>query len=201
MINKYAAKQYCCEDISLIENYELAIKDDVKYVCHHRLEIELHLRQKQLKELDLYYNRPASELIFLTDIEHKKLHAAGEYNTMYGRNKGDQLIKSLSEQIRKIFPELSMGKDGKKIVSASLDHTVKVWDANSGVLLQTFGGHSDLVTSATFSQDGEHIVSSSYDDTAILWDFPDLQRLIEGTQDRFKTRPLTEEERRKYYLE
>lgn len=27
------------------------------------------------------------------------------YNTMYGRNKGDQLIKSLSEQIRKIFPE------------------------------------------------------------------------------------------------
>ena len=89
MINKYAAKQYCCEDISLIENYELAIKDDVKYVCHHRLEIELHLRQKQLKELDLYYNRPASELIFLTDIEHKKLHAAGEYNTMYGN--GDKL--------------------------------------------------------------------------------------------------------------
>lgn len=95
----------------------------------------------------------------------------------------------------------SFSKDGKKIVSASLDHTVKVWDANSGVLLQTFGGHSDLVTSATFSPDGERIVSSSYDDTAIVWEFPDLQRLIEGTQDRFKTRPLTEEERRKYYLE
>lgn len=90
MINKKALKRYCSEDISLIENYEKAINDKTQtWHCHHHLEIELSCSFNKLKELGLYYHRPASELIFLTKAEHSKLHKigkwAGENNPMYGK--------------------------------------------------------------------------------------------------------------------
>ena len=37
MINEYCAKSYCCEDLSLIENYALAVADTTQaWDCHHR---------------------------------------------------------------------------------------------------------------------------------------------------------------------
>ena len=72
---------YCCEDISLIENYDKAIADTTQtWHCHHRLEIQgnLTLTAKELKLQRLYYNRPASELIFLTSKEHVRLHRLGK---------------------------------------------------------------------------------------------------------------------------
>ena len=40
MINEGCAKKYCCEDLSLIENYELAINDQTQtWDCHHRGEV------------------------------------------------------------------------------------------------------------------------------------------------------------------
>ncbi len=34
--------------------------------------------------MDLYYNRPAAELIFLTQSEHRRLHSTGENNPFFG---------------------------------------------------------------------------------------------------------------------
>jgi WD40 repeat protein len=49
--------------------------------------------------------------------------------------------------------------DGRQIVSTSGDGTVKVWDAESGLLIRTlFSGHDDIVNSAAFSPDGRRIV-------------------------------------------
>ena len=69
------AKRYCCEDISLIENYEQA-KNDTKHrwICHHRIELSENTTMEDLISRGLYYNRPASELIFVTLSEHNKLH-------------------------------------------------------------------------------------------------------------------------------
>lgn len=76
MININCVQNYCCEDISLIENYALAISDDKKWVCHHRLEIVdgKSISINELKDKKLYYHRPASELIFMRDDEHRRLH-------------------------------------------------------------------------------------------------------------------------------
>lgn len=71
------ASEYCRDDISKIENYDKAIADDTQiWDCHHRLEIEEeHTNSTEdLKSINLYYNRPANELIFLTKREHFKLH-------------------------------------------------------------------------------------------------------------------------------
>lgn len=95
MIPKHINK-YCNDDITKIENYERAINDTTQvWDCHHRLEIELNLSQQDLKDRDLYYNRPASELIFLTHGEHAKLHNLG---------------KIFSEEHKRKLSELKKGK-------------------------------------------------------------------------------------------
>ena len=76
MISKSNAEKYCAEDISLIENYKEAVSSKELYHCHHRLEIQDDkcYFAKELKQMNLYYGRPASELIFLNVKDHKNLH-------------------------------------------------------------------------------------------------------------------------------
>ena len=79
-MNLKGIKSFCKEDISLIENYEKAIQSNEVWDCHHRLEIQGNKRytRRQLIEMNLYYDRPACELIFLTHSEHTRLHFQGK---------------------------------------------------------------------------------------------------------------------------
>ena len=81
MFNLTNAKQYCKEDISLVENYDKAIADTSMWVIHHRDEIRIlpsgmvALRSKNdLIENGRYWKCPANELIFMKFEEHKALH-------------------------------------------------------------------------------------------------------------------------------
>lgn len=75
---------YCkVEEQEFVENYEKAKADNFKgWDRHHRLETHnsdgekrlVPLSVAELKALDMYYNRPANELIWLTKKEHKALH-------------------------------------------------------------------------------------------------------------------------------
>ena len=102
-INIKQAKSYCCEDISLIENYEEALADKTQtWICHHRLGIELNKTPDELKAMGLYENRPACELMFLTEFEHKSLHAK-QYWTQDNREKQSEKMKDkiITEEQRK----------------------------------------------------------------------------------------------------
>jgi WD40 repeat protein len=65
---------------------------------------------------------------------------------------------------------VAFSPDGKRIVSASHDKTVRVWDARTGKQLLVLTGHADIVTSVAFSPDGKRIVSASRDHTVRVWD-------------------------------
>lgn len=80
MIDVAAAKRYCSEGPDAIENYELAVNSADEWHCHHRLEVvetsagTCISTSEELKERNLYFKRPSSELIFLPKKEHHRLH-------------------------------------------------------------------------------------------------------------------------------
>jgi WD40 repeat protein len=51
--------------------------------------------------------------------------------------------------------------DGQRIISASHDHTLKVWDFAARKRLFTLRGHTDWVTAVAVTPDGRFAVSAS----------------------------------------
>lgn len=112
MISIEGIKEYCNGDITKIENYELAVADNTKiWRCHHRLETHnsdgekrlVHIRREELEALDMYYNRPPEEFIFLTNSEHTKLHFTGQAGHTLSeetKQKISKANKSLSKEVK-----------------------------------------------------------------------------------------------------
>lgn len=123
---------FFCKDYKMIENYEQAMKDTTQtWHCHHRLETHFsdgserprnaQLRSDELKALDMYYNRPPEELIFLKSIDHRKLHSTQHSKEarkkMSEANKGKKRTtdiwnkgKHLPEEMRNKISESNKGE-------------------------------------------------------------------------------------------
>lgn len=130
MINKwkYAIKQVCKDDPSLIENYDKAINDDTQmWVLHHRLELTLDGEYAHSKEelirLGMYYHRPYYELIFLTKSDHQKLHAHDKYKNTLSKSLHGHVV---SNETRKKISDAHIGK------KLSNEHKEKLSNAHKG---------------------------------------------------------------------
>ena len=88
----------------------------------------------------------------------------------------DALISALSEQHERMrlgHPDavrsVAFSPDGKRIITASDDKKVRVWDAETGKSLRTLKAHADTIWFASFSPDGKRIVTASEDKTVRIW--------------------------------
>lgn len=126
------ANAFCVGSIQDIENYEKAVNDTTQtYVCHHRLEThtsdgerrKVDLSKEELLALDMYYHRPAEELIFLTNKEHMSLHNKGKKmsddfckkvrESMKGKNSGEShpfYGKHHTEEAKRKIAEANKGR-------------------------------------------------------------------------------------------
>ena len=64
---------------------------------------------------------------------------------------------------------MAFAPSGNQLASGSVDKTVKLWDTDSGKLLRTLEGHSDVVEAIVFSADGQLLASKSGDGTIRIW--------------------------------
>lgn len=135
---KHQFEKYC-KDYGNIENYEKALADNFKgWHCHHRLETHnsdgerrpVDIKQKELKALDMYYNRPAEELIFLPRSEHEAF------------KKG----RHLSEEARR---KVSEARKGKRF---SEEHKKKLSEAHKGQVAWNKGEHLSTETRNKISE-------------------------------------------------
>lgn len=114
MISEENVRRFCCEDPSLIENYEEAVSSPERYDCHHRREIAdgVVTSMKDLKKQGLYWHRPAEELIFLKRSEHQRLHTKGKPLSEEHRRKLSASKKEYecSEETRKKIAAAHRGK-------------------------------------------------------------------------------------------
>ena len=99
----YNWRAYCKDSLDQIENYQQAKADDFEGWCiHHRKEIQpdgTRMSRQELKDKDLYYDRPASELVFMKVGEHMTLHSTGNTNTK-GRTLSVETCQKMSEALK-----------------------------------------------------------------------------------------------------
>jgi WD40 repeat protein len=93
--------------------------------------------------------------------------------------------------------DVAYSPDGKRLATASSDHTAKVWDAESGKALLTLRGHSGYVWGVAYSPDGKRLATASEDGTVQVYAI-DIQLLLKLARSRV-TRTFTSEECKRYF--
>src|SRR5262249_9500803 len=66
--------------------------------------------------------------------------------------------------------------DGTRMITASDDHTARIWDARTGAQIAVLH-HDDTVIKARLSPDGRTALTASFDGSAALWDATTGRRL------------------------
>lgn len=148
--------RYCSEPLENIENYDNAAADtEHLWECHHRAEILPcgSYSREDLKKVGLYWERPASELIFLRHDEHRTLHAKNRKpetsrriaEKVAMRNRG----RKLSDEHRRKLSLSHMGKHQspstilKRVASLKKRHeTQDMADAKRVVMERLDGTHT-----------------------------------------------------------
>jgi WD40 repeat protein len=77
----------------------------------------------------------------------------------------------------KAVNSIALSSDGAKLAIASQDENLRIWDAESGALLNTLAGHTASFTSVDFSRDGTRVAVGSTDNSAAIWDIESGARL------------------------
>ncbi|MCP6758505.1 MAG: WD40 repeat domain-containing protein [Fischerella sp. CENA71] len=78
--------------------------------------------------------------------------------------------------------------DSKKLISCSLDTTIKLWDSEAEQELFTFAAHTSSVDAVAVTADGQKLISGSSDTTIKVWSLETQKEILTFTG---HTKPIT----------
>ena len=90
---------------------------------------------------------------------------------------GGRLLRTLKGHSNSVTA-LALTPDGKRVISASNDNTLKVWDLADGKEVLTLKGHSLWVKAVALTPDGKRVISASSDSTLKVWDLADGKKVL-----------------------
>jgi hypothetical protein len=102
----------------------------------------------------------AAQLLITSDYQRL------EFSFRHPRMMGQGIRESFSGETPRI---VAFSPDGKKIVTAGLDGTARLWSAETGAPIGEPMRHENGVGAVAFSPDGRRVLTGSYDETARLW--------------------------------
>ena len=80
-----------------------------------------------------------------------------------------KFLKMLEDH-SEFITSLVITPDGQKLISGSFDETIKIWDLETGYLLNTLKFHTGGVKCVAITPDGQTLVSAGWDNTIKIWD-------------------------------
>jgi WD40 repeat protein/serine/threonine protein kinase len=69
-----------------------------------------------------------------------------------------------------VYHSIAVSRDGRLAITGNDDHSVKLWDIQTGTELRSFAGHGGAVLCVALSPDGRKALSAGEDKTLRQWD-------------------------------
>jgi WD40 repeat protein/DNA-binding SARP family transcriptional activator len=108
----------------------------------------------------------------------------------------DRTLAVLTAHTRQV-QDLAYSPDSALLATASIDHTVLIWDARTGQELRVLD-HPDAVNNVAFSPDSQSVATLDFDGTIRIWDACNAcqnANALLATAEKRVTRQLTQYER------
>jgi len=123
-------------------------------------------------------------VIRLLDIETGDVRA-----TMSGESDYDRPLDDFGTLSVVVF-----SPDGKKLIVSTHQNVIRIWDVETGEIVNTFRGHKERIDVMTVSQDGTQLASGGSGNNIKLWNlgtFDDLSQVISGSDSKFGVSSLS----------
>ncbi len=108
--------------------------------------------------------------LLVPEFERRSVPGASPWFRTRTRSRESEALVRTLEGHTSMVNACAFSPDGTRVVSASDDETLKLWDAETSKAIRTLEGHSYTVEACGFSPDGARVVSASKDGTLKLWD-------------------------------
>ena len=167
------AKLETCGVNALLSDYELLPQEGEIKLLRHTLHLSAHILAQDPAQLpSQLHGRLCTQTTpaLTTLLSRARGPALWLRPTMCSLTPpGGALLRTLSGHTGPVRA-VALTPDGRQVVSASWDKTLKVWELASGTELRALRGHTTWIKAAAVTPDGRQVVSASDDKTLKVWD-------------------------------
>jgi hypothetical protein len=161
-----------CGAAALINDYRHLPDDQDVRLVEHAVQLSAHVLAYDPAQLPSQLH---GRLCAQTAPDIKKLLARTHIQSLWLRpmtpgltQVGGALLRTITGHTDEVTA-LAVTPDGRQVVSASDDETLRVWNLSSGEVRRTLIGHTGGVTAVAVTPNGRQVVAASRDRTLKVW--------------------------------